>query len=150
MKQLLIIAAVLALISVPVMSQECGPGCPACSGSGSNSGNLLATGTLSLNYLFIPDGEEETGILNLRAGTTSWMDAGIGYAFKADKAVWNLRMQPVSEDESGWRTAVIIGTGSVQTGGSDQSLYLQAAKTFKLSEVSKILLSTGVASVMTH
>ena len=100
MKQLLIIVAALALFSVPILAQECGPGCPTCSGSGNNSNTLLAPGDLSLNYLLIPEGEEETSILNLRVGLTSWLDGGVGYAFDGEKTVWNLRAQALSETES--------------------------------------------------
>ena len=53
MKQLLIIAAIVALISAPILAQECGPGCPVCSGSGVNSGALMRPGVFSLNSLSI-------------------------------------------------------------------------------------------------
>ena len=140
--------AILATISEPTLAQECGPGCPTCSGSGNSPSTLLASGGLSLNYLFIPDGEEETDILNLRAGITSWMDGGIGYAFQSENVIWNLRVQAVAETESSWRPAVLIGSGSVQTGGSDQSLYIQAVKTFEINKRSTLLLSAGMASLV--
>jgi len=34
----------------------------------------------------------------------------------------------------GWRPALLVATGSVQTGGSDQSGYIQLAKTLELAE----------------
>lgn len=148
MKLIIIIAALLALISVPIIAQECGPGCPTCSGSGNSSGTLIEPGSFSMTYLFIPDGEEETGILNLRAGLTSWMDGGIGYAFKGEKAVWNLRIQAIRELESNWRPAILIGSGSVQTGESDQSLYLQVVKTLALNEELSLRLSAGAACLI--
>ncbi|MDP8207045.1 MAG: hypothetical protein P9L92_10310 [Candidatus Electryonea clarkiae] len=148
MKQLLIIMAALTILSVSSFAQECGPGCPACSGSGVNSSALLAPGTISLSYLSIPGGEEEMGILNLRSGLTTWMNGGIGYAFQAEKIVWNLRLQAIAEEESGLRPAVIIGTGSVQTGESDQSLYLQAAKNIEINEILTLSLSAGISSLI--
>ena len=105
-------------------AQQCGPGCPVCSGSGSSTGALVAPATFIPNFLYIPNGEDETGVINLRGGVTSWLDLGIGYTVEAEKLIWSMRLQPVEESESGWRPSIILGTGSVQTGGNDQSLYL--------------------------
>ena len=62
------ITAVLWLLSVlwcinVVSAQECGPGCPICLGTGSSTGALLSTGTIIPNFLYIPNGEEETGMI---------------------------------------------------------------------------------------
>ncbi len=146
MKQFLIIAAVVGLISEQVIAMNCAA-CPACPGSGHSSGSLLTPGTLSLNNLFIPNSDEETGIINLQAGITSWMEGGIGFGLKREKAVWSLRIQVVDEMDSGWRPAMLIGLGSVQTGKNDQSLYLQAAKTFTLNEKLSLRLSAGTTSL---
>lgn len=123
--------AVLVL-TVSAGAQECGPGCPACSGKA--TGDLLSPGTVFASGLFIPDGEEETAVLRLGYGLVSWMDVGIGYAVDAEEVTWSVRTQPITQDREGWRPAVIIGTGSVQTGGSDQSAYIQVAKTLEVVE----------------
>ena len=78
----------------------------------------MATGTLLMSGIYIPEGEEETGVVNLRYGVFSWMDIGAGYAVEAERPIWSLRLQPISENEEGWRPAFILGTGSVQTGNS--------------------------------
>ncbi len=36
------------------------------------------------------------------------------------------------QDPDGWRPAVIVGTGSVQTGGADQSAYIQVSKSIEI------------------
>lgn len=148
MKQTIFVLLLLVLIASPVVAQECGPGCPTCSGSGNNASALLATGDVAFSYLFVPDGEEETSILNLRTGITSWMDAGLGYGFKGEKVIWNLRIQALGESEAIWRPALLVGTGSVQTGKSDQSLYVQAVKSFKLTKSSTLRLSAGAVSLI--
>ncbi len=112
--------------------QQCGPGCPACSGK--SVGDLLPQATILGSSLFIPDGEEETAVFNLRYGLFSWMDAGIGYALDEEETIWSVRVQPIAQDQGGWRPALILGTGSVQTGGSDQSGYIQLAKTLEIVE----------------
>jgi hypothetical protein len=88
--------------------------------------------------MFIPTGEDETGVLNLRAGVTSWLDLGLGYTAKSKKLIWSVRWQPLAEDESSWRPAVILGTGSIQTGKSDQSIFIQLTKAFDISETFNI------------
>jgi len=65
---------------------------------------------------------------------SSWMDAGIGYARESEKLIWSVRFQPVAQDRDGWRPGVIIGTGSVQVGESDQSAFIQLAKTMEIIE----------------
>jgi len=130
------------------MAQECGPGCPVCSGGGSSIGALLAPRTIIANILSIPNAEEETGVVSFRAGVTSWMDAGVGYAIDAEKIQWSARIQMLAETESSLRPAVILGTGSVQTGGSDQSLYLQLTKSWEFNETFSARISAGMASLM--
>ncbi len=68
-------------------SQECGPGCPVCSGSGSSTGALLPSGTMVSTIMSIPNGEDETAVLNLRAGLTSWLDVGLGYTVKSKEPI---------------------------------------------------------------
>lgn len=58
-------------------AQECGPGCPICSGSGSSTGAILPSGTLVFSTMSIPTGEDETAVFNLRAGVTAWLDVGL-------------------------------------------------------------------------
>jgi hypothetical protein len=130
----LILASFLVVLAFAqsAWGQECGPGCPACSGKA--TGDLLAPGAVLGSGLFIPDGEEETTVLKLRFGLTSWMDAGIGYAIDSEETIWSVRVQPIAQDREGWRPAVVLGTGSVQTGGSDQSAYIQLAKSVEIIE----------------
>ncbi len=69
------------------MRQQCGPGCPACSGK--VVGDLLSPATLAGSALYIPDGEEETAVLKFRYGLFPWMDVGIGYALDTGEAIWS-------------------------------------------------------------
>jgi hypothetical protein len=112
--------------------QQCGPGCPVCSGKA--VGDLVAPATLFGSVLYIPGGEEETAVFNLRYGLLSWMDAGIGYAVDSEEIIWSIRFAPITQDLEGWRPALILGTGSVQTGGSDQSAFIMLAKTMEIVE----------------
>jgi len=41
-----------------------------------------------------------------------------------------------------------LGTGSVQTGGSDQSIYAQFIKSWEISETFGLRLSTGAAALV--
>ena len=118
-KTILVVSSLLTvmILVTPAQGQECGPGCPACSGKA--TGDLLSPGTVLISGLFIPDGEEETVVAKLGYGVVSWMDVGIGYAV---------------DTGDGWRPALIVGTGSVQTGGSDQSAYAQVAKSLEIVE----------------
>lgn len=116
----------------PAWGQECGPGCPACSGKA--VGDLLPPATVLGSGLYIPGGEEETAVLNLRYGLFSWIDAGIGYALDTEETIWSVRVQPIVQDQGGWRPALILGTGSVQTGGHDQSGYIQLVKMLEIVE----------------
>lgn len=62
------------------------------------------------------------------------MDAGIGYALDEEATIWSVRVQPIVQDQDGWHPALILGTGSVQTGGSNQSGYIQFVKTLEIVE----------------
>jgi len=129
----LMLTILFLLVTVgAVRGQECGPGCPVCSGKA--VGDLLPTATILGSGLYIPDGEEETSVINLRFGLFSWMDMGIGYAVEAEDIIWSFRVQPVAQDQDGWRPALILGSGSVQTGGTDQSGYIQIVKTLEIVE----------------
>ena len=147
-KILILSAAFLFLFISDSYGQECGPGCPVCSGSGRSTGSLLPSGSLLTSFLYIPGGEEESGVINLRAGINSWLDVGLGYTVKAKKPIWSLRLQVIGEDEDSWKPGVIIGTGSVQTGRSDQSLFLFVTKSHEFSETFSARLSVGTASLI--
>ncbi len=144
---LLSLVFVLLLASV-TSAQECGPSCPVCSGAGANDGALLSQGSLLVSGLSIPSADEERTVLNTRYGILSWLDAGIGYAFRTEKILWNIRTQPVLEGETGFKPGIILGTGSVQTGGSDQSLYLQLVKSIQVNETVSMRLSAGGATLV--
>jgi len=133
-KMILVLVLMFSVLvfAAPALGQECGPGCPACSGKA--TGDLLAPAVVLGSGLFIPDGEEETTVLKFRYGLFTWMDVGIGYAVDTDEMTWSVRVQPIEQDRDGWRPALILGTGSVQTGGSDQSGYVQLAKTLEIVE----------------
>jgi len=149
MKKFTVLISILILgLVIKTHAQQCGPGCPVCSGSGRSTGALLPSGTLISTIIFLPNGEDETGVLNLRAGVTSWLDVGLGYTFKSEKPIWSVRLQPLAEDESSLRPGVILGTGSVQTGGSDQSVFIQVTKAFEFSEKFAARFSIGLASLL--
>ncbi len=148
-RRFLVFIATLSLGLVNSASaQECGPGCPVCSGSGSSTAALLPSGTLISSGMFIPEGEDETGVLNLRAGVTPWLDLGFGYTVESKKLIWGVRLQPLAEDESSWRPGIILGSGSVQTGGSDQSIFIQLTKALDFSEEFAARFSVGVAGLL--
>jgi hypothetical protein len=130
------------------IAQECGPACPVCSGAGTNAGALLSKGGVTLSALSIPTADEERTVLNARYGIFDWLDAGVGYAARTEKILWNVRVQPVIETEGSWRPGIILGTGSVQIGGSDQSAYVQFIKSMKVSETVGLQLSAGVATLL--
>lgn len=113
-------------------AQQCGPGCPACSGK--IVGDLQPASSISFSGLFIPEGEEETAVYNFRYGINSWLDAGVGYARDEEEFIWSVRAQLVRQEFSGWKPSVILGTGSIQAGGSDQSAYIQLAKSVQVIE----------------
>jgi len=145
-----VIVVIILLFGLAVISpaQVCGPGCPVCSGSGQSTGALLSPKSFVSTAMAIPNGEDETGVFNLRAGVSSWLDVGLGYTVKSDKFIWSVRLQPLSENEETWRPGIIVGTGSVQTGRSDQSAFIQATKAFEFSEIFSVRLSVGAATLL--
>ena len=147
-KNLILIIVYLFGFAVISPAQVCGPGCPVCSGSGQSTGALLSPKTFVSTAMAISNGEDETGVFNLRAGVSSWLDVGLGYTVKSDKFIWSVRLQPLSENEETWRLGIIVGTGSVQTGRSDQSAFIQATKAFEFSEIFSVRLSVGAATLL--
>ncbi|MCP4704626.1 MAG: hypothetical protein GY865_08445 [candidate division Zixibacteria bacterium] len=101
-----------------------------------------------VSALSIPTADEETAVVNARYGVLNWLDVGVGYAIKSEKILWNVRTQPVLEQEDGWRPGLILGSGSVQTGGSDQSIYAQLIKSWDISEIFGMRFSAGVATLL--
>lgn len=151
MKNMKIIQTSLMLILLFVgvtSAQECGPSCPVCSGAGGNDGALLSQKSAMVSALSIPTADEEKTVLNARYGVLKWLDAGIGYAFRTENVLWSVRAQPIFEKEDGWRPGVILGTGSVQTGGSDQSIYAQFIKSLEINEIFGLRLSAGMATLI--
>jgi len=147
--QIIILFAALLLMTAllsPAIAQECGPGCPACSGS--STGSLLAPANVMATALYIPDGEEETAVFKVRAGIFPWLNVGAGYALDEEETIWSVRLQAITEQENGWRPGVILGSGSVQTGGSDQSAYVQVLKNRKLTKELELSVSGGYATDM--
>ena len=139
---------VICCIMSNIQAQGCGPNCPVCSGSGSNTGALVAPKTVILNAIGIPKGDEETGVVNVRGGLTNWLDLGVGYTFKSKKPIWSARIQLFGETEEGIRPAFVFGTGSVQTGGNDQSLFAQLSKSWEFGEIFSMRISAGAASLL--
>ncbi len=141
----LLLVLILAGMS---FAQECGPNCPVCSGAGGNDGALLSQKAVMVSALSIPTADEEKTVLNVRYGILNWLDAGIGYAINTEKLLWNVRTQPILEQEGGWRPGLILGSGSVQTGGSDQSIYAQLIKSWEISENFGMRFSAGAATLL--
>jgi hypothetical protein len=148
MNKILVSSLLVLLFAGMTFAQECGPSCPVCSGAGGNDGALLSQRTVMISGLSIPTADEERTVLNTRYGILSWLDAGIGYAVRTEKVLWSVRTQPVLEQENSWRPGIILGAGSVQTGGSDQSIYAQLIKSWEISEIFGLRLSTGAATLV--
>ncbi|MCK5146985.1 hypothetical protein KAR48_09535 [bacterium] len=147
MKQLLtIILALFFNFASTVLAQTCGPNCPACSGN--VDGIIVPAKSISLQGLFIPTGEDEFGVMGLRYGLLDWMDIGIGFTFKAQKLIWNARLQPLKQNKDNWQPGIILGTGSIRTGSGDQSIYLNLLKSKEFSENFAIGISAGAASLV--
>lgn len=145
------IIVILLSVLLPVgitYAQECGPSCPVCSGTGGNDGALLSKNSVMISALSIPTADEERMVLNARYGILSRLDAGIGYALRTEKVLWSARIQPVIEQEDGWGPGIILGIGSVQTGGSDQSIYAQCIKSWEITEIVGLRLSAGAATLV--
>jgi hypothetical protein len=144
-KRLIIIFAFCLSLNCLIQAQTCGPNCPACSGT--IDGSLTPLKSISLQGLYIPTGEEEFGIMSLKYGAFDWLDLGIGYTFKAEKVIWNARLQPIKQNEDNWKPSIVIGTGSIRTGSSDQSIYLNVLKSKEFSENFAISVSGGIATL---
>jgi len=147
MIRFIILIAVVLFSSAPVIAQECGPSCPVCSGN-SGSGVVLERNTLLVSGLLIPTGEEERGVISARYGVLKWLDAGVGYTVVTRKPVWSVRARAIEERKDGWVPALVVGTGSVQMGGSDQSVYLQASKGFDPSPNLGLRVSAGASMLI--
>jgi hypothetical protein len=143
--KLIVIITVMFFASNISFAQECGPNCPACSGG--SGGKLINKNDLVVSALGISASDEEYAVATVRYGIFEWLDAGIGYAFQAKKPIWSIRLQPFSEDEDKWYPGLILGTGSVRTGGSDQSIYGMLTKTVEFSEKFAIQGYVGAASI---
>lgn len=141
------VVALFLFSAAPALAEECGPGCPVCSGN-SGSGVVLGRNTLQVSGLLIPTGEEERGVINARYGILEWLDAGIGYTVVTRKPLWSLRARAIEEREDGWVPALVVGTGSVQMGGSDQSVYLQASKGFDPHRNLGLRVSAGASMLI--
>ena len=144
MKKIIVLLAFILSLSNVVTAQVCGPSCPVCSGS--TDGSLLAPRSFLFTSMSIPGGEEENGVFNLRYGAFPRFDMGVGYTVKSKEVIWNARFQAVLEDS--WKPGIILGTGSVRTGKSDQSLYLHITKSWEFSESFALRATGGVASLV--
>jgi hypothetical protein len=143
----LLTALLLALPPGLALAEECGPSCPVCSGN-SGSGVVLGRNTLLFSGLLIPTGEDEQGVLNLRYGALDWLDAGVGWTVKSRKPLWSLKARVIEERVGGWIPALVVGTGSVQIGGNDQSVYVQAHKSFQPHDLLGLQFSAGTAMLV--
>ena len=139
-----IVFIICVMIGWNVYAQECGPSCPVCSGT--TDGSLLAPMSVLLSAMSIPGGEEETGVYTLRYGIVPRFDAGIGFTDTSDKIIWTARFQMLTEGEK--MPGLILGTGSVRTGKSDQSVYLHVTKSWEFSEMFALRVNAGVASLV--
>ncbi|MBU0518123.1 hypothetical protein KJ564_04215 [bacterium] len=142
-----VFSSILAMLAIGTsQAQECGPSCPVCSGN--TEGALLAQNSLMISGLAIPESDDEKAVFNVRYGIFKWIDAGVGFAVEAEELLWSVRVQPITEKESNWRPGIIAGIGSVQIGGSDQSGYCQATKSWEFSENFALRLSGGIATLL--
>ena len=148
MNQTFVILMLVLAFASPVVAQECGPSCPVCSGSGNGASALLSQNSVMISGLSIPTADEERTVVKVGYGMLGWLDAGVGYAIRTEKVLWSVRAQPLLEQKNGWRPGFIMGTGSVQTGGSDQSVYAQLIKTWGVSELLDLRFSTGTATLV--
>jgi hypothetical protein len=98
-----------------------------------------------VSALSVPTSKEERAVFNARYGILDWLDVGVGYAARTEAFLWNVRIQPLTEKKNGWRPGIILGCGSVQIGGSDQSIYAQLTKTREFGENIELSLSAGAA-----
>lgn len=151
MKKINVVLIMVVLViqaSVRLFPQECGPGCPICTGPGNFSHPLIPPATIVIHSVWIPEHAEETAIHSFRAGIVSWMDVGVGYTYPSRKMLWSIRFQAIREDPRGWKPTLLLGTGSVQMGHADQSIYAQVTKSFSIEQVMKLRISLGMATLM--
>lgn len=148
MKLLTLFVFIIALMSQAILAQECGPNCPVCSGAGVSEGALIAQNSILVSALAIPDAEEENSVFNTKYGLLDWLDAGFGYAVKTEEFIWNVRVQPLIEKKDNWQPGIIVGSGSVQMGGNDQSIYAQLLKSVNLNDDISLSASVGAATLL--
>ena len=140
----IVVWSILSVLSTSDAVAQCGPGCPACSGGTNES--MLDPYAIKGTFMVIPDGEEETAIFNVSSTVMPWLELGIGYAMDAERAIWNVKVQVLKEQAGPLQPGVVVGTGSVETGGSDQSGFLQLFKNLDLLPGAELGLSAGFAS----
>ena len=128
-----------------VSAQVCGPNCPICSGSGSNSETMLSPRTLFTSVLYFEDAEE-TFITNFKLALSRRFDVGVGYLNQSSDVIWNARVLLMAE-ENGW-PAVIAGIGSVKANNSDQSAFITATRSLEDDLGKPIRISFGMATYL--
>jgi len=146
-KFIIVLTIILSVMSINLLAvgQECGPNCPLCSGSGLNSEALLSKGTIMGSLLVAPGGEE-TIIPAVKFALHKRIDLGIGYINKSNIIIWNTRF--LISEESEKYPGIIIGSGSVRTGGSDQSVFITATKNLEDYIDKPFRFSFGTSSVI--
>ena len=107
----LIALMVILPVGSVVSAQACGPICPICTGSGSNTEAMLSSRTIFAGVLFFQEAEE-TFVTNLKLALSSRFDVGFGYLNLSREVIWNARALLLTE-KNGW-PAVIAGIGSVK------------------------------------
>jgi len=145
MKKTFVILIILSILSTLSYAQDCGPNCPLCSGSGLNTEGMLVPGTIFANALFVPDGEE-TFVSTLKFAAHKRLNLGIGYINKSEAFIWNVRLLLLEEKEK--FPGLVVGTGSVRMGGSDQSVFFSATKNFEENLGLPLRISAGAASLV--
>lgn len=144
MKLSLFFLVFIFVLTENLSAQECGPSCPVCSGTA--DGSLLAPMSFIIQSMSIPRGEDESGVFNLRYGILPRLDVGVGYGVDSEKYIWNARFQVINEKEK--LPGIILGTGSVRTGKSDQSVYLHVTKSWEFSEMFALRMTAGIAGLV--
>ena len=67
------------------------------------------------------DGNEATVTIDVILVNVAPMVEDDGYTVDEEEVIWSVRFAPITQDQDGWRPGLILGTGSVQARGSDQS-----------------------------
>ena len=130
---MVVVSLFLVMASVDTATgQACGPACPVCSGKA--VGDLLPPATVFGSALYIPDGEAETAVFNLRYGLFSWMDAG--HRLRGRCGGGHLECSGCTDCTRCGESAsgAHPGDGSVQARGADQSAFGILAKTMEIVE----------------